>query len=65
MRQKMINNILYDLTAEDLQQMEIDKIEEARIKVIEDAKKEKKASGKAKLIALGLTEEEVKETFGI
>jgi|TARA_R110000782_G_scaffold3727_1_gene13550 hypothetical protein len=65
MRQKMINNILYDLTAEDLQQMEIDKIEEARIKVIEDAKAEKKASGKAKLIALGLTEEEVKETFGI
>ena len=65
MRQKMINNILYDLTAEDLQQMEIDKIEEARIKVIEDAKAEKRASGKAKLIALGLTEEEVKETFGI
>tara|TARA_R110002167_G_C12421393_1_gene628886 strand:- start:11 stop:208 length:198 start_codon:yes stop_codon:yes gene_type:complete len=65
MRKKMIDSVLYDLTAEDLQQMEIDKIEFARIKVIEDAKKEKRASGKAKLIALGLTEEEVKETFGI
>jgi|TARA_B110000259_G_C13842295_1_gene333217 hypothetical protein len=65
MRKKMIDSVLYDLTAEDLQQMEIDKIEFARIKVIEDAQKEKRASGKAKLIALGLTEEEVKETFGI
>ena len=62
---KLINNVKYDLTAEDLQQIEFDKIEVARVKAIDDAKAEKKASGKAKLIALGLTEEEVKETFGI
>jgi len=62
---KLINNVEYDLTAEDLQQIELDKIEVARVKAIDDAKAEKKASGKAKLIALGLTEEEVKETFGI
>ena len=62
---KLINNVEYDLTAEDLQQIELDKIEVARVKTIDDAKAEKKASGKAKLIELGLTEEEVKETFGI
>ena len=62
---KLINNVEYDLTAEDLQQIELDKIEVARVKAIDDAKAEKKASSKAKLIELGLTEEEVKETFGI
>ena len=62
---KLINNIEYDLTAEDLQQIELDKIEVARVKAIDDDKAEKKGSGKDKLIELGLTEEEVKETFGI
>ena len=62
---KLINNIEYDLTAEDLQQIELDKIEVARVKAIDDDKAEKKGSGKDKLIELGLTEEEVKETLGI
>jgi hypothetical protein len=61
---KIINNIEYDLTAEDIAQREKDAIEADlnRTAELERIAKEKakKESAIAKLKALGLTEEEVK-----
>lgn len=61
---KIINNIEYDLTAEEIAQREQDIIkgEEDRLARIakEEQEKARKESAIAKLKALGLTEEEVK-----
>ena len=61
---KIINNIEYDLTAEDIAQREQDNIQEEINKVAREEKiaqeKARKDSAIAKLKALGLTEEEVK-----
>jgi DNA-binding transcriptional regulator YhcF (GntR family) len=61
---KIINNIEYDLTAEDIEQREQDIIKAEADKVIREEKiaqeKARKESAIAKLKALGLTEEEVK-----
>jgi hypothetical protein len=61
---KIINNIEYDLTAEEIIQREQDIIkgEEDRLARIakEEQEKVRKESAIAKLKALGLTEEEVK-----
>ena len=61
---KIINNIEYDLTAEDIAQREQDAIQSETDKVIREEKiaqeKARKDSAIAKLKALGLTEEEVK-----
>jgi len=61
---KIINNIEYDLTAEDIAQREQDAIQAEADKVIREEKitqeKARKESAIAKLKALGLTEEEVK-----
>ena len=61
---KIINNIEYDLTSEEIAQKEKDSIQaEADIiayKAEKQAKIDAKASALAKLSALGLTEEEVK-----
>ena len=61
---KIINNIEYDLTAEEIAQREQDAIQaEADIiayKAEKQAKIDAKASALAKLSALGLTEEEIK-----
>ena len=69
MTQKMINGVLMDLTAEEEQakldreaQKIIDK--QARIDA-EAAVVANKASTKTKLEALGLTVDEIKDTFGI
>ena len=61
---KIINNIEYDLTAEEIVQREKDIIkgEQDRLARIakEEQEKARKESAIAKLKALGLTEEEVK-----
>ena len=64
-----LNNKLVDLTTEqeikrlaEIQQNK--KIKEIKI-AIKTAEETKKASTKSKLLALGLTEEEIKLTFGI
>lgn len=61
---KLINNIEYDLTAEEIAQRELDAIqaEQDRLARIAEVEQEKarKDSAIAKLKALGLTEEEVK-----
>jgi hypothetical protein len=61
---KIINNIEYNLTAEDIAQREQDAIQFEADRVIREEKiaqeKARKESAIAKLKALGLTEEEVK-----
>ena len=61
---KIINNIEYDLTAEDIAQREQDAIQAEADKLAREEKiaqeKSRKESAIAKLKALGLTEEEVK-----
>jgi hypothetical protein len=61
---KIINNIEYDLTAEEIAQREQDAIQAQANRVARIAKEEqekaRKESAIAKLKALGLTEEEVK-----
>jgi len=61
---KIINNIEYDLTAEDIAQREQDAIQSEENRVIREEKieqeKARKESAITKLKALGLTEEEVK-----
>jgi hypothetical protein len=61
---KIINNIEYDLTPEDIAQIELDSIKTAEDKLAREEKialeKARKDSAIAKLKALGLTEEEVK-----
>jgi len=61
---KIINNIEYDLTAEDIAQREQDAIQSEANKLAREEKiaqeKARKESAIAKLKALGLTEEEVK-----
>jgi hypothetical protein len=60
---KIINNIEYDLTAEEIAQREQDAIKSEADRVAFEAEKQAKidakASALAKLSALGLTEEEV------
>ena len=61
---KLINNIEYDLTAEEIAQREQDAIQAEADKLAREEKiaqeKARKESAIAKLKALGLTEEEVK-----
>jgi hypothetical protein len=61
---KIINNIEYDLTAEEIAQREQDAIKHEAERIAYEAEKQAKidakASALAKLTALGLTEEEVK-----
>ena len=61
---KIINNIEYDLTVEDIAQREQDAIQAEEDRIARQAKEEqekaRKESAIAKLKALGLTEEEVK-----
>jgi hypothetical protein len=61
---KIINNIEYDLTPEDIAQREQDAIQSEADKLLREQKiaqeKARKESAIAKLKALGLTEEEVK-----
>lgn len=59
------NGILVDLTPEELAQRELDLIYIAELKQSKIDRENKKASAKAKLEALGLTTEEIKEAFGI
>jgi hypothetical protein len=60
---KIINNIEYDLTAEEIAQREQDAIKSEADRIAYEAEKQAKidakASALAKLTALGLTEEEV------
>jgi len=66
---KLINNELVETTAEDLEQIEIDKanfiLKETARKEADADKETKKASGKQKLLDLGLSEEEVKALIGV
>ena len=61
---KIINNIEYNLTAEDIAQREKDAVQGEADRITYEAEKQAKANAKAsalaKLTALGLTEEEVK-----
>ena len=60
---------IVELTAEEeKQRLEDQKLEDAKIQELKDAEADaetKKASGKQKLIDLGLTEEEVKALIGV
>ena len=67
---KIINNIEYDLTAEEIAQRQLDEQQAVQAKIAYEAEQEAqkqakiakeiaKASALAKLSALGLTEEEV------
>ena len=66
---KIINNIEYDLTAEDIAQIELDSIKTAADKIIYEQKiateLANKQSAIAKLKALGLNEQEVKAIIGL
>ena len=66
---KIINNKLVDMTNDEITQREIDIANAQQEKnEIEQEKQDaitKKASGKQKLLDLGLTEEEVKALIGI
>ena len=66
---KIINNEIVDLTAEEISQREADianaEVEAKNIKDAETETADKKASGKQKLLDLGLSEEEVKALIGI
>jgi hypothetical protein len=66
---KIINNEIVDLTAEEISQREEDianaEVEAKNIKDAETETADKKASGKQKLLDLGLSEEEVKALIGI
>jgi hypothetical protein len=61
---KIINNIEYDLTTEEIVQRELDAIQAEQEKIARETKiaqeKARKESAIVKLKALGLTEEEVK-----
>lgn len=59
------NGILVDLTSEELAQRELDLIYIEELKQIKIDKENNKASAKSKLAALGLTEAEIKDTFGL
>jgi hypothetical protein len=59
------NGILVDLTSEELAQRELDLTYIEELKQIKIDKEARIASAKAKLAALGLTEAEIKDTFGL
>jgi len=65
---KIINNIEYDLTAEEILQREQDAIQDAEDKVAREQKiateLANKQSALTKLSALGLTEAEIKSIIG-
>ena len=67
--QKIINNELVDLTTEEITQRQTDEAQAVIDKQNEETAKSneitKKASGKQKLLDLGLSEEEVKALIGI
>ena len=59
------NGILSDLTTEETNQRNLDAVEFESLKEIEENKKKKKESGKAKLKAAeALTDDEIKALFG-
>jgi len=66
---KYINNNLVDLTDEEKiireEEKKIYQEFKQNIKNVEQEAETKKASAKSKLLALGLTEEEIKLTFGL
>ena len=66
---KLVNGILVDLTAEEIFARQTEEQKEAvKIQELKDAKADaiaKKASGKQKLLDLGLSEEEVKALIGV
>ena len=66
---KIVNGILMDMTAEEIAQKNKDDadyvIELEQLKTNLENHKTKKASGKQKLLDLGLTEEEVKALIGV
>jgi hypothetical protein len=66
---KIINNIEYDLTPEEIEQREQDAIQAEADKVVREEKiaqeKARKESAIAKLKALGLTEEEANAIIGL
>ena len=66
---KLLNGQLVDMTNEEIAQKETDEanalVEKQELKNAEADKETKKASGKQKLLDLGLSEEEVKALIGI
>jgi hypothetical protein len=66
---KILNNEKIELTTEELAQKELDEqnhiVFQQQQEQARQAKETKKASAKSKLLALGLTEEEIKLTFGV
>ena len=66
---KLVNGILVDLTVEEISARQTEEQKEAvKIQELKDAKADaiaKKASGKQKLLDLGLSEEEVKALIGV
>ena len=68
-RFKMVNGVRIQFTPEEETQRDADEaqalINEQAEKAAKDAEVANKASAKAKLEALGLTADEIKDTFGI
>jgi len=66
---KLVDNILINLTSEEINQRQIDENNFIASRISKQAKEEqqesKKQSGIAKLKALGLDEEEVKAILGV
>ena len=66
---KLLNGQLVDMTNEEIAQKETDEanalVEKQELKNAEADKETKKASGKQKLLDLGLSEEEVKALIGV
>ena len=66
---KLLNGQLVDMTNEEIAQKETDEanalVEKQELKNAEADKETKRASGKQKLLDLGLTEEEVKALIGV
>jgi hypothetical protein len=66
---KLLNGQLVDMTNEEIAQKETDEanalVEKQELKNAEADKETKSASGKQKLLDLGLSEEEVKALIGV
>ena len=66
---KLLNGQLVDMTNEEIAQKETDEanalVEKQELKNAEADKETKRASGKQKLLDLGLSEEEVKALIGV
>ena len=62
---KYVNGVLIDMTAEEINQFNIDVAESESFKEQKIAKENKKTSGKQKLKDLGLDDDEINALMGV